>query len=115
MASAFGPRIPWVPGLPPGIATWTPDQDTWELYDLRSDFSQASDLAARNPQKVAELKKAFDETAKANRVDPVGGGLCPSCIRSTRRATRPPSSTATRTSWAFRSSPGRRRGHAAIS
>jgi len=75
MASAFGPRIPWVPGLPPGIANWTPDQDTWELYDLRSDFSQASDLAAKNPQKVAELKKAFDETAKANRVDPVGGGL----------------------------------------
>ena len=27
MASATGPRLPWVPGLPPGIADWTPDQD----------------------------------------------------------------------------------------
>ena len=26
MASATGPRLPWVPGLPPGIAEWTPDQ-----------------------------------------------------------------------------------------
>ena len=24
MASAFGPRLPWVPGLPPGIDDWTP-------------------------------------------------------------------------------------------
>ncbi|MFP3345677.1 hypothetical protein R0J87_24650, partial [Halomonas sp. SIMBA_159] len=32
MASAFGPRAPWVPGLPEGIADWSPDQDAWELY-----------------------------------------------------------------------------------
>ena len=44
-ASAWGPRIPWVPGVSPAIATWTPDNDTWALYDLRSDFSQAVDLA----------------------------------------------------------------------
>ncbi|MDT2007261.1 sulfatase-like hydrolase/transferase [Rhodococcus opacus] len=25
MASAFGPRVPWLPGLPPGITDWTPD------------------------------------------------------------------------------------------
>ena len=75
IASAFGPRIPWVPGIPKGIATWTPEQDTWELYDLRSDFSQAVDLAAKNPGKLAEMKKAFDVEAKANRVYPVGGGL----------------------------------------
>ncbi|MFC5610353.1 arylsulfatase [Variovorax soli] len=75
MASVFGPRIPWVPGLPKGIATWSPDQDTWELYDLRTDFSQAADIAAKNPQKVQELKQAFGVQAKENRVDPVGGGL----------------------------------------
>ena len=75
IASVFGPRIPWVPGLPKGIATWSPDQDTWELYDLRSDFSQAVDLAGKHPQKVAEMKKAFDAEAKANRVYPIGGGL----------------------------------------
>ena len=34
MASAFGPRTPWLPGLPPGIREWTPDKDQWELYNL---------------------------------------------------------------------------------
>jgi arylsulfatase A-like enzyme len=31
LASAFGPRVPWVPGLPPDIENWTPDHDQWEL------------------------------------------------------------------------------------
>lgn len=74
-AAVWGPRIPWVPGLPPSIATWSPDKDTWQLYDLRKDFSQASDLAAAQPEKLAELKRLFDEQAKANFVYPVGGGL----------------------------------------
>jgi arylsulfatase len=74
-ASAWGPRTPWVPGLPPGIATWSPDKDAWELYDLNADFSQATDLAAKNPAKLAELQQAFDREAKANLVYPVGGGL----------------------------------------
>ena len=42
---AFGPRTPWVPGMPPGIREWTPDKDTWELYNLDEDWSQANDLA----------------------------------------------------------------------
>lgn len=75
IASVFGPRIPWQSGLPKGIATWSPDQDRWELYDLRSDFSQAVDLAGKNPQKVEEMKKAFDAEARENRVYPVGGAL----------------------------------------
>ncbi|MDF0643295.1 MAG: arylsulfatase [Nitrospira sp.] len=74
-ASVWGPRVPWVPGLPPGIAKWNPDQDTWRLYDLKHDVSQATDLAAAQPEKVAEMKKLFDEQAKANLVYPVGGGL----------------------------------------
>ena len=36
IASAVGPRIPWVPGLPPGIKEWTPDKDKWELYNLNT-------------------------------------------------------------------------------
>ncbi len=75
MASVFGPRIPWVPGVDPKIATWTPDNDTWELYDLRNDFSQSRDLAKENPKKLDELKKAFDTAARENKVYPVGGGL----------------------------------------
>jgi arylsulfatase len=74
-ASVWGPRIPWVPGLPAGIDKWNPDQDTWQLYDLRNDFAQATDVAAAQPAKLAEMKKLFDSQAKANFVYPVGGGL----------------------------------------
>ena len=74
-AAAWGPRTPWVPGVPPGIATWSPDKDRWELYNLNQDFSQANDLAAKNPKKLAEMKALFDREAKANLVYPVGGGL----------------------------------------
>jgi arylsulfatase A-like enzyme len=75
MASVFGPRIPWVPGVDPSILKWSPDNDKWELYDLHNDYSQAHDLAKEQPQKLSELKKAFDEAAKANKVYPIGGGL----------------------------------------
>jgi hypothetical protein len=59
MASAFGPRAPWVPGLPEGILEWTPDKDKWELYDQTKDWSQADDLADKMPAKLADLKERF--------------------------------------------------------
>lgn len=74
-ASAWGPRIPWVPGLPKTIGTWNPDNDQWRLYNLNTDFSQGTDLAAQQPKKLAEMKKLFDKEAKPNQVYPVGGGL----------------------------------------
>ncbi|QWF23588.1 arylsulfatase [Nocardioides sp. LMS-CY] len=75
MASAFGPRAPWVPGQPPGIQEWTPDQDTWELYHLDEDWTQANDLAETHPDKLAQLKEVFAIEAARNSVYPVGGGL----------------------------------------
>jgi arylsulfatase A-like enzyme len=75
MASAFGPRAPWVPGVPPGIAEWTPDQDQWELYNLDEDWTQAHDLAAEMPGKLAQMKETFAIEAAKNSVYPVGGGL----------------------------------------
>ena len=43
----------------------TLEQDTWELYDTRNDFSLAHDLAKQNPAKLEELEAAFlDEAAK---------------------------------------------------
>lgn len=75
MASALGPRLPWVPGIDPALYRWTPDSDRWELYDLRRDFSQAVDLAEKEPAKLEELKQAFDDEAKRNNVYPIGGGL----------------------------------------
>ncbi|WP_249124635.1 arylsulfatase [Bradyrhizobium manausense] len=35
------------------------EQDVWELYDTRSDFSLANDLAANNPDKLKELQDLF--------------------------------------------------------
>ena len=80
MASAFGPRIPWVPGTPPGIKEWTPDKDAWELYNLEEDWSQAKDLAAKMPEKVQELKDTFLIEATKNKVLPIGGGLFVSAL-----------------------------------
>ena len=46
------------------------ENDKWELYNLDDDFSEADDLAAKNPKKLAELKALFDEEAKKNNVYP---------------------------------------------
>ena len=75
MASALGPRLPWVPGADPSIFTWTPDKDTWELYNLEEDWSQANDLAAQMPEKLAQMKDLFLIEFTRNKGLPVGGGL----------------------------------------
>ena len=58
-ASAPGPREPWVSGLPKGIKSWSPLTDKWELYNIDKDWSEAHDLAASNPEKLAEMKDLF--------------------------------------------------------
>ena len=75
MASAFGPRVPWVTGLPQGIKQWTPDNDKWELYDLNKDWSQANDLAEKIPAKLADMKDLFLIELTKNKGLPIGGGL----------------------------------------
>jgi arylsulfatase len=40
------------------------DSDKWELYNLNEDFNERVDLAAKYPEKLAELKALFDVTAK---------------------------------------------------
>jgi arylsulfatase A-like enzyme len=74
-ADTFGPRIPWVPGLPKGITTWDPDNDAWELYNLNEDWSQANDLAAKMPERVAYMKNLFLVESAKNQNLPIGGGL----------------------------------------
>ena len=75
IACALGPRLPWVPGSPPGIHEWTPDKDVWELYHLAEDWSQADDLAAKMPEKLAQMKDLFLIEATKNKALPIGGGL----------------------------------------
>ncbi|MBL7874459.1 MAG: arylsulfatase [Cyclobacteriaceae bacterium] len=74
-ASAFGLRIPWQPGLPPKAATWNPEEDTWELYNIEKDWSQANDLAKQMPEKLEEMKKMFLVESAKNKNLPIGGGL----------------------------------------
>lgn len=79
-ACAFGPRNPWDPQHN-RLRGWDPDEDEWELYDLQADYSQAHDLAAQEPGRLAELRQKFDEHAEANQVFPIGGGLLTSVFR----------------------------------
>ena len=58
---------PFAPGK------WDPEQDTWELYFLPDDFTQAKDIAAENPEKLAELKELFWQEAERNNVLPLLG------------------------------------------
>jgi arylsulfatase len=75
-ACAFGPFLPWdTPASAPRLKSWDANQDTWELYDLTKDYSQATDVSKQNPEKLAELKKLFLEVAKENKALPIGGGL----------------------------------------
>ena len=74
-AGTFGPRTPWIPGMPKGIMTWNPENDPWELYNLDEDWSQANDLAAKMPEKLAYMKNLFLVEAAKNKDLPIGGGL----------------------------------------
>ena len=73
-ACTFGPLTPWLT-TNPGLATWDANKDVWELYNLTSDYSQADDLAAREPARLAKMKELFLAEAKANQVFPIGAGL----------------------------------------
>ncbi len=35
------------------------DEDTWELYDTNTDYTQARNIAKENPEKLAELQRLF--------------------------------------------------------
>ena len=67
MASARHGRLPWQTAGGGGSF----DDDTWELYRLSDDFTQATDVSAQNPEKVKELQAAFLEEAKKYNVLPL--------------------------------------------
>jgi arylsulfatase len=57
---------PWVMAELPPFA-----EDTWELYDTNTDWSQAHDLAADHPEKLEQLKALFMEEARKYDVLPL--------------------------------------------
>jgi arylsulfatase len=58
---------PWVltPTLPALV------EDVWELYDTNTDWSQAHDLAAKMPDRLAELQRLWMEEARRYNVLPL--------------------------------------------
>jgi arylsulfatase len=74
-ACTFGPFVPWdAAGSASTIKDWDANKDVWELYDLRSDFTQADDLAQKDPKRLEQMKALFLKEAKANKAFPIGAG-----------------------------------------
>jgi arylsulfatase len=63
-------KAPWEPKPRRGLA-----EDTWELFDVRSDFSLSTDLAAKEPRKVGEMKALFMQEAAKHHVLPLDDRL----------------------------------------
>jgi arylsulfatase A-like enzyme len=93
VAGCLHGRLPWETA---GGASF--DDDTWELYNIEEDFSQANDLAAKEPKKLRDLQDRFmAEAAKYNvlplddrfaqRADPA---LKPSHLRGKTHFVYPP-------------------------
>jgi arylsulfatase len=51
------------------------EEDIWELYDTRSDFSLSNDLAAKNPEKLKEMQALFLKEAVKYSVLPLDDRL----------------------------------------
>ena len=64
-------RVPWETM---GGSSKYPSRDfKWELYNMSDDFSQAVNLADKNPDKLKELQNLFYAEAKKNNVLPLDG------------------------------------------
>jgi len=68
MASCFHGRVPWIRF---GSVPFDGPQESWELYDLRDDFSQSHDLADERPELLAEMRDLFDAECLRNGVYPL--------------------------------------------
>lgn len=75
--SMFGTRGLWMDGWK-AVTLHSPisgkgnfDKDKWELYHVDVDRSESNNLAAKYPQKLEELKKAWFDEAKKNKILPL--------------------------------------------
>ena len=79
-------RPPWV-AVPPKVSVL---DYPWELYNLKDDWTQSEDLAAKNPEKLKELQDLFWKEAARYQVLPLDDSF------SSRAITPRPSITAGR-------------------
>jgi arylsulfatase len=90
-ANTVPPHGPWILNAPMPA----PKDYTWELYNLNEDYSQADDLAAKMPEKVAEMRALFDQEAAKYQVLPLNNDAF-------ARALAPrPSATAGQTAFSY--------------
>lgn len=54
-----------------GVSKYPSRDYDWELYNIAEDYSQAENLAEKNPEKLKELQALFYEEAKRNNVFPL--------------------------------------------
>ena len=87
IASAKVMRPPW--NVMGGVGM-NPSDYPWELYDLRKDWTQSEDVAAKYPDKLKELQDIFWQEAKKHQVLPLDSTV------ATRLVTPRPSITAGR-------------------
>jgi len=64
-------RKPWENVAPPLDLANT----QWELYDLNNDWTQADDLAAKNPAKLKQMVAIFEQEARKYQVLPLDNSL----------------------------------------
>ncbi len=69
---AAGPWLMGVGKLPDVVNGYN-----WELYNIREDFSENNNLAARMPEKLAEMKELFLVQASKNQVFPMDNSVLP--------------------------------------
>jgi arylsulfatase A-like enzyme len=73
LASARHSTLPWTVGVPVRATPFA--DDVWELYHLDEDFSQARNLAAQYPDKLAELQDVFMQEAERVGILPLRNAL----------------------------------------
>ena len=94
----------WIAATTPPAAPWLlatgklPDLETgykWELYDIRKDYSESDDLAAKMPDKLKEMQGLFRSVASENNVFPLDNS------GFSRLLTPRPSATAGKTQFTY--------------
>jgi len=85
---AFGPLTPWLT-VSPGLAAWDAGKGVGELYDLRTDFSQAEDLASKDPKRQASMKALSLKEPKRTRCLPSARASWTRIHPEDRRGSRP--------------------------
>ena len=86
--------IPWEGAR----TTPNPDTLTWELYNIDKDFSEADDLAAKMPEKLAQLEELWWAEASRYDVLPLDGRAT---VRLNAEAMGRPTPTAGRTKFTY--------------